>query len=115
MPDRIHVMTQSHCRASMSILVNELIVELNNVFGRIERLRAVRVQNQMRQRLVREEVRLALQFNETLNRERPIQLLQKQQKTAVHRVQFLGRAAKHARIGRAGLAIGQIIRRRVCS
>ena len=34
-------MTQGHCRTSMTILVNKLVVELDNVFGGIERSRTV--------------------------------------------------------------------------
>ena len=60
-------MTQGHAVPGVAIAVNRLIVELQNVLCRIERRRAVRMHGQMRDRLVREKIRRAIQLQETVN------------------------------------------------
>ncbi len=57
-------MTQSESRVCILVRVNELIVQLKNVFGGIESARAVCVHDEMGQRLVREKIRFTVKLEE---------------------------------------------------
>ena len=60
-------MTQGHAIAGVAIAVNRLIVELQNEICRIERCCAVRIHDQMRDRLIREKIGSAIQLQETFS------------------------------------------------
>src|SRR5688572_169686 len=60
MPHRVHVMADGDRWIGVTVREDELVVELQHVFARIERGGAVRVHREVRQRLVREESRFPL-------------------------------------------------------
>ena len=66
-------MPQDELRAGITIGIDELIVQLQNISARVEQARAVGMHDEVHQRLVGEEVWLALQFEEAADAERPIE------------------------------------------
>ena len=59
MPHRIDIMAQGEMRAGMAIGVNGLVVQLQDVPGRVERLGAIRVHHEVDNCLVGEKNRLS--------------------------------------------------------
>ena len=69
-------MSQRNRAVGVAILERPLVIELKHVPGRIERARAVFVHGEMGHRLVAEEIWLALDLQEALDGEGPIEFLE---------------------------------------
>ncbi len=105
-------MAQSQSRPGVLIAINELIIQLQDILGGIKSTSSVLVHRQMRHRLVREKVRVAFDFEKSLDAQRPVELLEQEQNASIHRFfSFAGIAQEPGVTGK--LTVGQIISGRI--
>ena len=105
-------MTQSQSGAGVLIGINELIIQLQYILGGIKRTSPALVHRQMCHGLIRKKVGFAFKFEKSLDAQRPVELLEQEQHSRVHRFLSLARIAQKSSVT-GKLTIGQIIRGRV--
>jgi len=105
-------MAQNQRGAGVLIGVKELIIQLQYVLGGIKRTSSVLVHRQMCHGLIRKKVGFAFEFEKSLDAQRPVELLEQEQDSRVHRFLSLARIAQKSSVT-GKLTVGQIIRGRI--
>ena len=100
-------MPKHNLRPRVIIRVNELVIQLQDELRGIERSRAVGVHDQMRNRLTREKTWRASQLVEPLQASVPVELLEKEEDSGIHRIGNLAGIAQQAFIT-GKLTIGKV-------
>jgi len=93
-------MTQHQRGVCVAIGKNKLIVQLQDVPGRIEGARAILMHGEMRHGLICKKGRLPCQLQKARNALRPVELAKQQQSPGIDRALLLSRSAHKAVVAR---------------